>query len=149
MRLHGDREPRQPQQGETGGAGCCSGAANEVWSYGPEVYEICKKYMTIREDLREYTRSVMKEAHEKGSPIMRPCFYTFPEDPECWEITSQYMYGGKYLCCPVLAPGVRSLEVYLPANTSWKELDGGRQHDGGQTIKVDCPLEKMPVFVRQ
>ena len=45
MRLHGDREPRQPQYGKTGGASCCSGAANEVWSYGEKVYEICRKYM--------------------------------------------------------------------------------------------------------
>ncbi len=41
MRLHGDREPRQPQYGTTGGATCRSGAANEVWSYGEEVYHIC------------------------------------------------------------------------------------------------------------
>lgn len=56
MRLHGDREPRQPQFGTTGGASCCSGAANEVWSYGEEVYEICRKYMNIREQMRSYTR---------------------------------------------------------------------------------------------
>ncbi|KAI1864484.1 uncharacterized protein JN550_008771 [Neoarthrinium moseri] len=59
MRLHGDREPRQPQHGTTGGATCRSGADNEVWSYGPEVYNICKKYMVIREELRDYTRSLM------------------------------------------------------------------------------------------
>ena len=47
MRLHGDREPRQPQYGTTVGAHCCSGAANEVWSYGDEIYEICVKYIHI------------------------------------------------------------------------------------------------------
>ncbi len=70
MRLHGDREPRQPQYGTTGGASCCSGAANEVWSYGEEVYEICKKYLEIREKMRPYTRRIMQEAHEKGTPVM-------------------------------------------------------------------------------
>jgi alpha-D-xyloside xylohydrolase len=30
MRLHGDREPKQPQHGTTGGAFCRSGAPNEV-----------------------------------------------------------------------------------------------------------------------
>ncbi|MBR6395794.1 MAG: family 31 glucosidase, partial [Lachnospiraceae bacterium] len=34
MRLHGDREPKQPQIGTTGGATCLSGAPNEIWSYG-------------------------------------------------------------------------------------------------------------------
>jgi len=61
MRLHGDREPRQPQYGTTGGASCCSGADNEVWSYGEEVYNICVKYMNIRKKLRDYTRKLMKE----------------------------------------------------------------------------------------
>ena len=75
MRLHGDREPRQPQYGEAGGATCCSGAPNEVWSYGEEVYEICRKYMELRERIRPYTRSLMAEAHEKGTPVMRPLFY--------------------------------------------------------------------------
>ena len=60
MRLHGDREPRQPQFGTTGGASCCSGAANEVWSYGEEVYEICRKYMELREKMRPYTRKLME-----------------------------------------------------------------------------------------
>ena len=45
MRLHGDRMPHQPQHGTTGGAACVSGAPNEIWSYGEEVYEICKKYI--------------------------------------------------------------------------------------------------------
>jgi alpha-D-xyloside xylohydrolase len=153
MRLHGDREPRQPQVGETGGAECCSGAPNEVWSYGPEVYDICKKYMQIREDLREYTRGLMKEAHEKGTPVIRTLFYVFPEDAKCWDLgATQYMYGGKYLCCPVLQPGTRKMKVYLPALASgkWKHYSGGDgEFEGGQSIEVDCPLDTMPVFVRQ
>ena len=68
MRLHGDREPRQSQVGTSGGATCCSGAPNEIWSYGEKVYDICVKYINIRENLRDYTRAAMKEAHEKGTP---------------------------------------------------------------------------------
>lgn len=151
MRLHGDREPRQPQVGTTGGATCRSGADNEVWSYGPEVYDICKKYMGIREDLRSYTRKLMKEAHEKGTPVMRPVFYVFPEDDACWEIEEQYMYGDKYLCCPVLRPGQTTTSVYLPklpGGGKWKSFWDDEQQDGGISIKVDSPLEKMPIFER-
>ena len=148
MRLHGDREPRQPQHGTTGGATCRSGADNEVWSYGPAVYEICKKYMFIREELREYTRGLMKEAHERGSPVIRTCFYEFPGDEKCWEVEEQYMYGHKYLCCPVLKPGMRNLEVYLPKGAKWGEFAGEREWDGEQVIEFECPLELMPVFVR-
>lgn len=51
MRLHGDREPNKPQLGITGGCACLSGPNNEVWSYGEEVYETCKKYMRLRESM--------------------------------------------------------------------------------------------------
>ncbi|KAI0008807.1 glycoside hydrolase family 31 protein [Xylariaceae sp. FL0662B] len=149
FRLHGDREPRQPQQGETGGASCRSGAANEVWSYGPEVYDICKKYMARREEMRPYVRELMEQAHRKGTPVMRTVFYEFPEDPRCWEIGEQYMFGNLYLCCPVMRPGVREMEVYLPRGADWTSLEEGeRRFHGGQTIVVDCPLDSMPVFVR-
>ncbi|CAP93192.1 hypothetical protein E8E15_001536 [Penicillium rubens] len=155
MRLHGDREPRQPIQGTTGGALCASGADNEVWSYGPAVYEICKKYMLLREALRDYIRELMKQAHVKGSPVMRTLFYQFPEDPQCWKIGTQYMYGDKFLCCPVLQEGQRKVKAYLPVSSSdekWfpfhSDEVGHEGYEGGQWIEVDAPLHWMPVFVR-
>lgn len=149
MRLHGDREPHKPQHGTTGGATCTSGADNEVWSYGPEVEMICKKYMLLREEMREYTRGLMREAHEKGTPVIRTCFYEYPEDPKCWEVDDQYLYGDKYLCAPVLQAGCVSRSVYFPKGKKWKLLDGVDVYEGGQTRNVDCPLYTMPVFIRQ
>lgn len=58
MRLHGDREPRQPQVGKGGGSECRSGGPNEVWSFGDENYPILVKHMKLRERLREYTRGL-------------------------------------------------------------------------------------------
>lgn len=146
MRLHGDREPRQPQYGTTGGAHCCSGAANEVWSYGEDVYRICVKYMEIREKLREYTRKLMTEAHEKGTPIMRALFYEFPEDKRCWEIEDQYMYGDQLLIAPVLEAGVSRRQVYLPEGADWKDWENGERYEGGQEIWAEVSLESIPVF---
>ncbi|KAG9518478.1 glycoside hydrolase family 31 protein, partial [Aureobasidium melanogenum] len=149
MRLHGDREPHQPQHGTTGGATCLSGAPNEVWSYGPEVLEICKKYMKIREGMREYTRNLMKEAHETGSPIIRPIFYDFPEDKKAWSIEDQQMYGPKYLVSPIFNPGQRKRTVYLPSGAFWEAFEGGEVYNGGREIEVDCPIDMMPVFIKQ
>ena len=148
MRLHGDREPRQPQYGTTGGAHCCSGAANEVWSYGEDVYKICVKYMNIREKMRGYTRKLMEEAHIKGTPIMRTLFYEFPEDKECWEIEDEYMYGDKYLIAPILEAGVNERRIYLPVGVQWKECNCGRIYYGGQYITLTVSLDSMPVFER-
>ncbi len=149
MRLHGDREPRQPQYGTTGGAACCSGAANEVWSYGEEVYEICKKYMEFREQMRPYTRKLMEEAHEKGTPVMRTLFYMYPEDAVCWETEDEYLYGPDVLVAPVLYAGQEKRKVYLPKKDDWVESETGREYAGGQWIETDTPLDVIPVFVRK
>lgn len=84
-----------------GGGMCYSGAPNEVWSYGEEAYEIFKKYMLIRENLRPYISGLMKEAHEKGTPPMRPLLYDFPADTGTWDIDDQYMFGPDILVAPV------------------------------------------------
>ena len=39
MRLHGDREPRQPQVGTTGGATCRSGAENDFLCHAIEALD--------------------------------------------------------------------------------------------------------------
>ena len=149
MRLHGDREPRQPQVGTTGGAHCRSGAANEVWSYGDEVYEICKKYMELRERMRPYTRKLMEEAHEKGTPVMRTLFYEFPGDKTAWNVEDEFCYGSELLVAPILEAGASNRNVYLPEGNSWIFVDNNTEYDGGQWITVPVTLESMPVFKRK
>ncbi len=149
MRLHGDREPRQPQYGTTGGAACCSGAANEVWSYGEEVYEICRKYMELREKMRPYARMIMQEAHEKGTPVMRTLFYMYPDDSMCWDIEDEYLYGPNVLVAPILYAGQFSRSVYLPKGEDWIEYESGKEYKGGQSVEADAPLDTIPVFIRK
>lgn len=108
MRLHGDREPKPA------GQPTATGADNEIWSYGDAIFEICKRYIGIREQLREYTRGLMRVAHERGTPVMRTLFCEFPLDERAWEIETQYMFGSTYLVVPVLEPGQRRIKAYLP-----------------------------------
>ncbi|WMJ90257.1 glycoside hydrolase family 31 protein [Anaerocolumna sp. MB42-C2] len=149
MRLHGERQPMKPQYGTTGGATCLSGADNEVWSFGEEAYEICKEYLQIRENMREYTRSLMKEAHEKGTPVMRTLFYEFPQDKHTWEVEDEFLFGSDVLVAPILYENQRQREVYLPAGLQWKHIWTGRTYTGGLTISVDAPIEQIPLFIKE
>lgn len=148
MRLHGDREPRQPMMSLIGGGHCASGADNEVWSYGDKVYDICVKYMNIRESLRDYTREIMKQAHEKGTPVMRTLFYEFPEDSKCWDIEDEYMYGDKYLVAPVLEAGATVRKVYFPEGHTWKDYHNGCEYSGGSEVGIEITIDDMPVFIK-
>lgn len=147
MRLHGFREPFKEPLGTTGGEKHISGAENEVWSYGDEVYEICKKYMNLREKMRPYVRKLMKAAHEKGTPIMRPLFYDFPEDKIAWEIEDEYMFGPDLLVAPILYADARERKVYLP-DGMWRNICNGEMYQGKQRITVAAPIDQIPVFVK-
>lgn len=149
MRLHGDRQPQQPQIGTTGGATCRSGAPNEVWSYGEEVYKICVKYMKLREKMRDYTRLLMKEAHEKGTPIIRPLFYEYPEDIQCWNVEDEYFYGSDILVAPILELGAISRKIYLPNSSTWIEYETKKHYDGGKWIEVKVTLDTIPIFIKE
>ena len=147
MRLHGDRRPAEPVYRKNGEAVLPSGSKNEVWSFGEEAYPILVKYMQRREELRPYIRRLMDEAHEKGTPLMRSMWYVFPEDAACTDLKDQYMFGDRYLVAPVLAPGARERQVYLPAGT-WKEVETGRLAEGGKMWTAEAPLDVIPVFER-
>ena len=147
MRLHGDREPRQPQVGVTGGASCRSGAANEVWSYGEEVYGICRKYLALREQMRDYIRDLMLQAHERGTPVIRTLFYEYPDDAKAWETEDEYLFGASFLVAPVMKADLRCREVYFPGHgTKWQDEETKTVYDGGTSALIDAPLERIPVF---
>jgi len=148
MRLHGYRWPIQPQVGTTGGAECLSGAPNEVWSYSDEVFRICSKFLKLREQMKPYITELMKEAHKKGTPVMRTLFYEFPGDEKCWTNESEYMFGGKVLVAPVMHADEREVHVYLPAGASWTNVWTGKLFEGGMEVTADAPLDQIPLFAR-
>ena len=148
MRMHGYRWPLQPQYGTTGGATCVSGAPNEVWSFGPEVEKILSKYLFLREGMKPYITGLMEQAHEKGTPVMRPLFYDFPEDQKAWEVEDQYLFGPDVLVKPVTEANCRQVSVYLPAGADWANAWTGEGFQGGQTVPVDAPLDQIPLFTK-
>ena len=150
FRMHGERSPWHEREHEfiDNVRQLTSGQDNEVWSFGDDNYDILKEYLFIRERLRPYVRSLMKEASEKGAPVMRPLFYDFPEDKKCWEIEDAYMFGPDLLVAPVMEAGVTTREVYLPVGTDWVEAYTGKIYTGGSQVLAEAPLAIIPVFTR-
>ena len=148
MRLHGNRLPREPLYRPDGEETEGTGADNEIWSFGEENYHILKKFIEIRELLRNYTRGLMKEAHEAGAPVMRAMFYEFPEDAVTWDLKTQYMYGSDILVAPVVEEHAVSRTVYLPAGNSWTHAGTGEVYEGGQWIDVKAEIDTLPIFLR-
>lgn len=148
MRIHGNRRPREEIINKAGEVREGTGADNEVWSFGEKNYEILTKFIGVREKMRDYTRSLMAEAHEKGTPVMRTMFYEFPEDAACWDISDAYMFGSDILVAPIVRPKATSRTVYLPAGASWTLANTGDVYEGGKAYEIEAPIETLPIFLR-
>ena len=148
LRMHGDRQPHSEPLGTDSGGQCSSGAPNEIWSYGEENEKIFTKYIRIREALKPYIKELMKEAHEKGTPIMRPLFYDFPNDKTAWNIENTFMFGPDILVAPIINYKEREREVYLPTGENWIDANTGKQYSGGNYYTIDADIDSIPVFYK-
>ena len=107
--------------------------------------ELSRSSMEIHEDLSPYLIELAEGAAENGSPIIRPLFFHYPDDEECFHLDDEYMIGAHMIVAPVIEAGARSREVYLPEGI-WFDYWDGTVFEGGW-ITYEAPLEKIPVFV--
>ena len=121
---------------------------NEVWSYGKQAEPILEKYLKLRYQLMPYIYSLGYKTYQTGAPFMRALFMDFPNDPKIADLRDEYMFGPAFLVAPVTEQGATSREIYLPAGTDWFNYWTSERVHGGQTIKVDAPVDILPLFVR-
>ena len=88
------------------------------------------------------------EFTETGLTPIRPCFVEFPQDPAAWTVDDAYLFGPDLLVAPVLEAGARQWPVYLPQGAAWQDAWTGEEYEGGQTVTVPAPLERIPLFLR-
>jgi len=121
---------------------------NEVWSYGKAAEPILVKYLELRYRVLPYTYSLGYHTYQTGAPFMRALFMDFPNDPKVTDIRDEYMFGPAFLVAPVTEQGATVRDVYLPAGSDWYNFWTSERRRGGQTIKVNAPIDTLPLFVR-
>jgi len=148
MRMHGNRHPHTQIIDKSGEVREVTGADNEIWSFGEDNYKIMRKFIDIREMMRDYTRSLMQEAHTDGKPVIRALFYEFPDDDACWDIKDEYLFGSDILVAPVCYEHATKRTVYLPKDAVWTDARDGKIYEGGQTIESSAPIDTLPIFLK-
>ena len=148
FRLHGFRLPYPVRDILNPDGYCGSGGPNEVWSFGETAYHIITKYMFLREKMIPYIMEQMEYASQTGTPVIRPLFFDFTEDPNLYEIGDEYMFGPDLLVAPVVERGCEKRMVYLPEGATWTDAWTKKTYQGGETAEVDTPLGKIPVFYK-
>ena len=118
--------------------------------YDTQLIAIWRLYSKIHEKLSNYSFKLAKEASKTGMPIARPLFLLYPEQQQAWNDWQSYMYGPDILVSAVWEKGKTQHSLYLPAGEKWVDAwDKKKIYAGGQTITVDAPVYKMPIFIRQ
>ena len=103
-----------------------------------------KQAVGIRMQHTPYIDELFKRAATSGEPIARRMEYVFPHQG-MERVMDQFMLGDKYLVAPVVEKAF-ARKVILPKGT-WKG-DDGKLIKGGQTIQIDVPLNRIPVYER-
>ena len=124
----------------------------EVWNIAPEdhpAYQTIVWYDKLRYHMMPYLYSMAGWVHFKDYTMMRGLAMDFNGDNKVYDIPDQWMFGPAFMACPVGYYKARSRSVYFPKQCGWYDLYTGEYVNGGQTLVVDAPYERMPVFVRE
>src|ERR1035438_5378257 len=116
------------------------------WDYGEEALRIFRTYSVLHMSLFPYRYAAALESARTGLPMMRALVLMHQDDRDAREAGSEYYFGPDLLVAPVLSP-VTQRAIYLPEG-KWIDYWTGRSFDGRQTISVDAPLDRIPLFVR-
>jgi len=124
-----------------------TGYDHEPWRFGKYYEDIIRKYLKLRYRMMPFLYTWLEDAHRTGLPIFRPLVLNYQNDYNTLGIDDEFMIGTDLLVAPVLAPGLTGRLVYLPEGT-WIDYWTGKKHAGGTMIRVEAPLDVVPMFVR-
>ncbi len=148
MRLHGTRNRTKGQVDRHPGLKAPTGGDNEIWSFGERNLPILEKLIHLRERMKPYILACADRTSQTGEPIMRPMFFDFPEDENCYALDDQYMFGPDILFAPILDGGVTERSVYLPEGR-WVRTQDKSVHEGGKAVVCHAELDEFIAFVRE
>jgi alpha-glucosidase len=121
---------------------------SEPWAYGEEVEQISRNYIKFRYMMLPYIYSLFYEASKTGMPVQRSLAIDYTHDHKIYDgqYQNQYLFGPSILVAPV--ESTRDfVKVYFPAG-EWFSLYDGKKYQGNNEVIVECPVQRLPVFVK-
>ncbi len=135
----------------------------EVWKFGDQgelFYDALIKINHLRYQLMPYIYSVAANVWRKDATMLRMLAFDFAGDKRAREIADQFLFGDNIMVCPVTVPMYyeknskpikspdKTREVYLPIGCGWYDFWTTQYYDGGQSIRAEAPLDKIPLYVK-
>jgi len=121
-------------------------APRDPWYFGEAAVTNYKFLAWTRENLLNYTYNAAAIAHETGVSIMRSMPVAFPHEQQMAAVADQYMFGPDLLVAPVVNEDTFRTVVF-PSGV-WTSLWDGKTVSGPARLKVDAPLDTIPVYLK-
>ncbi len=121
---------------------------SEPWAYGEEVEQISRNYIKFRYQLLPYIYSLFHDASQTGLPVQRSLAIDYTHDHRVYDgqFYNEFLLGPYFLVAPVESDK-DFVKVYLPQG-EWFSLYNGQKYNGNSEVILECPLHKLPVFVK-
>ncbi|WP_316843740.1 TIM-barrel domain-containing protein [Pedobacter psychrodurus] len=122
--------------------------AAEPWSFGEDVLDIARNYISLRYQLMPYIYAGFYEAAQSGLPVMRSLAINYTHDPKILDtqFQNQYEFGNAFMVAP-FESAKEFGKVYFPAGT-WYDLYSDGLQRGNEEKIIQLAINKLPVFVK-
>lgn len=127
-------------------------AGKEPWNYGIEAEKAMGKMLRLRHKLIPYLYSMNYQANKNYIPLMRPMYYTHPENEESYTVPNQYWFGTELIVHPITSPNndetlTGSVKAWLPEGV-WVDFFNGMVYSGNREICLNRTLDTVPVLAK-
>jgi len=110
--------------------------------------KILAKWTSLKARLMPYIFAQAQDAVENGIPLsLRAMCLEFPDDPTCWYLDRQFMFGDSLLVAPIFEES-GNVEFYLPAG-KWTNFFTNQTKTGPGWFKEHHTFDTLPLYVRE
>ncbi len=125
----------------------------EPWKYRTEVHNCAREWLNLRHRLIPYIFTMDYRTHTDGAALCEPMYYSYPDNPNAYNVPNQYMFGTELMVCPITKKQDRtinmgSVKAWLPAGR-WVDIFTGKAYRGGQNMELFRDLDTIPVLAKE
>ncbi|MBP5505606.1 MAG: DUF5110 domain-containing protein [Bacteroidales bacterium] len=117
----------------------------EPWYQPLDEQQVYRNYLQLRNRMVPYTYSAALKGSVDGTPVMMPMPMAFPDDRNCDDMATAYMFGEGLLVT------VFSNTVYLPEGTWFDFWTNEKRESAGESFPAEFDHSQYggPVFVKE